>query len=128
MYTAFGTIVTAVVTPFAADGSVDHDELRRILRHLESNGSDGVVIAGTTGESPTLSDEEKLECFRTAIDEVGGRLAVIAGTVVAIMPVVGAILGVALIVAPAAAARLLVRDWRWCPPHRSRSAGPLRPP
>lgn len=80
MYTAFGTIVTAVITPFAADGSVDHDELRRILRHLESNGSDGVVIAGTTGESPTLSDDEKLECFRTAVDEVGGRLAVIAGT------------------------------------------------
>jgi 4-hydroxy-tetrahydrodipicolinate synthase len=80
MYTAFGTIVTAVVTPFAADGTVDHDELRRILRHLESNGSDGVVIAGTTGEAPTLSDDEKLACLRTAVDEVGGRVAVLAGT------------------------------------------------
>lgn len=80
MYTAFGTILTAVVTPFAADGSVDHDELRRILRHLEATGSDGVVVAGTTGESPTLSDDEKLAMFRTAVEEVGGRLAVIAGT------------------------------------------------
>lgn len=80
MYTAFGTIVTAVVTPFADDGSIDHDELRRILRHLESNGSDGVVIAGTTGEAPTLSDEEKMACLRTAVDEVGGRIAVLAGT------------------------------------------------
>lgn len=80
MHTDFGAIVTAVITPFGSDGSVDHDELRRILRHLESNGSHGVVIAGTTGESPTLSDDEKLACLRTAIDEVGGRMAVIAGT------------------------------------------------
>jgi 4-hydroxy-tetrahydrodipicolinate synthase len=80
MYTGFGTIVTAIVTPFAADGSVDHDELRRLLRHLESSGSDGVVIAGTTGESPTLSDDEKLDCIRTAVDEVGGRVAILAGT------------------------------------------------
>jgi 4-hydroxy-tetrahydrodipicolinate synthase len=80
MYTDFGTIVTAVVTPFGADGSVDHDELRRILRHLEATGSDGVVIAGTTGEAPTLSDDEKLACIRTAVDELGGRVAVLAGT------------------------------------------------
>jgi 4-hydroxy-tetrahydrodipicolinate synthase len=80
MEPVFGRIVTAVVTPFAADGSVDHDELRRILRHLESTGSDGVVVAGTTGEAPTLSDDEKLACLRTAIDEVGGRLSVLAGT------------------------------------------------
>lgn len=80
MFMGFGTIVTAVITPFAADGSVDHDELRRILRHLEATGSSGVVVAGTTGESPTLSDDEKLACFATAVDEVGGRLSVIAGT------------------------------------------------
>lgn len=80
MYRDFGTIVTAVITPFSADGGVDHDELRRILRHLESTGSDGVVIAGTTGEAPTLSDEEKLACVRTAVDEVGGRMMVLAGT------------------------------------------------
>jgi 4-hydroxy-tetrahydrodipicolinate synthase len=80
MEPVFGRIVTAVITPFAADGSVDHEELRRILRHLEATGSDGVVVAGTTGEAPTLSDDEKLACLRTAIDEVGGRLAVLAGT------------------------------------------------
>jgi 4-hydroxy-tetrahydrodipicolinate synthase len=80
MYTGFGTIVTAAVTPFDSSGEVDHDELRRLLRHLEATGSDAVVIAGTTGESPTLSDDEKLACIRTAVDEVGGRLAVLAGT------------------------------------------------
>ncbi|MCW2928947.1 MAG: dihydrodipicolinate synthase [Thermoleophilia bacterium] len=80
MYTEFGTIVTAVITPFAEDGSIDHDEFRRILRHLEANGSDGVVVAGTTGEAPTLSDDEKLALIRTAADEVGGRLSVLAGT------------------------------------------------
>src|SRR5687768_12435001 len=80
MYTGFGTIVTAAVTPFAQSGEVDHDEWRRLLRHLEATGSDAVVVAGTTGESPTLSDEEKLELVRTAVDEVGGRMAVIAGT------------------------------------------------
>ncbi|MCW2956254.1 MAG: dihydrodipicolinate synthase [Thermoleophilia bacterium] len=80
MYTGFGTIVTAAITPFDAHGAVDHGELRRLLRHLEATGSDGVVIAGTTGESPTLSDDEKVACFVTAVDEVGGRMAVLAGT------------------------------------------------
>lgn len=75
-----GTIVTAVVTPFGADGTIDHDEMRRVLRHLEETGSDAVVIAGTTGEAPTLSDDEKLDLVRTAVSEVGGRLRVIAGT------------------------------------------------
>ncbi|MCW2923875.1 MAG: Dihydrodipicolinate synthase [Thermoleophilia bacterium] len=80
MYTGFGTIVTAAVTPFGADGSIDHDEWRRLLRHLEATGSDAVVVAGTTGESPTISDEEKLELVRSAVDELAGRLRVIAGT------------------------------------------------
>ncbi len=80
MYTDFGSIVTAVVTPFAADGAVNHDELRRILRHLEDNGSDSVVVAGTTGESPTVSDDEKIAILKTALDEVGGRMKVLAGT------------------------------------------------
>ncbi|MCW2972709.1 MAG: Dihydrodipicolinate synthase [Thermoleophilia bacterium] len=80
MYTAFGSIVTAVITPFAADGAVDHDTFRGILRHLEATGTDSVVVAGTTGESPTLSDDEKLALFATAVDEVGGRMPVIAGT------------------------------------------------
>jgi 4-hydroxy-tetrahydrodipicolinate synthase len=80
MHTAFGSIVTAVITPFGPDGAVEHDVFRAILRHLEATGSDAVVVAGTTGESPTLSDEEKLALFRTALDELGGRLPVIAGT------------------------------------------------
>ncbi|MCZ4497117.1 MAG: Dihydrodipicolinate synthase [Thermoleophilia bacterium] len=80
MYTGFGTIVTAAITPFDAQGAVDHGELRRLLRHLEATGSDGVVIAGTTGESPTLSDDEKLACITTALDELGGRVKVLAGT------------------------------------------------
>ena len=80
MFTDFGAIITAVITPFAADGTVDHDELRRILQHLAATGSDGVVVAGTTGESPTLSDDEKLACLKTAIDEVGDRMSIIAGT------------------------------------------------
>jgi 4-hydroxy-tetrahydrodipicolinate synthase len=80
MYTDLGSILTAVITPFAADGRVDHDEFRRILRHLEGHGSDGVVVAGTTGESPTLSDDEKLDLLRTALDEVGGRVTVLLGT------------------------------------------------
>jgi len=80
MYTEFGTIITAAITPFASSGEVDHEEFRRLLRYLVDHGSDGVVVAGTTGESPTLSDEEKLACLRTAIDEIGDRASVLAGT------------------------------------------------
>lgn len=80
MYSGFGTIATAVITPFGADGAVEHDELRRIARHLEATGSDSIVVAGTTGEAPTLSDDEKLACIRTVVDEVGERIPVIAGT------------------------------------------------
>lgn len=80
MSTGFGTIATAMITPFGADGAVDHDEVRRIARHLERTGSDSIVVAGTTGEAPTLSDEEKLELVRTVADEVGARVTVIAGT------------------------------------------------
>lgn len=80
MFTDFGSIITAVITPFSPDGSVDHQEFRRILQHLASHGSSGVVISGTTGESPTLSDDEKLACLETAVDEVGDLLAIIMGT------------------------------------------------
>jgi 4-hydroxy-tetrahydrodipicolinate synthase len=65
-----------MVTPFADDGSVDYGAFRELARHLVDNGSDGVVVAGTTGESPTLSDDERLELFRVAIDAVGGRASV----------------------------------------------------
>jgi 4-hydroxy-tetrahydrodipicolinate synthase len=75
-----GEVLTAIVTPFKDDGSIDFDRFRDLLNHLLDNGSDGFVIAGTTGESPTLSDEERLELFRVAIDAVGDRGTVIAGT------------------------------------------------
>ena len=76
----FGEVLTAIVTPFREDGSVDLERFRELCLHLVGNGSDGLVVAGTTGESPTLSDEERFQLFETAVDAVGGRAAVIAGT------------------------------------------------
>jgi 4-hydroxy-tetrahydrodipicolinate synthase len=75
-----GEVLTAVVTPFAGDGSVNLESFRRLCGHLVDNGSDGVVVAGTTGESPTLTDEERLELFAAAVEAVGDRATVIAGT------------------------------------------------
>jgi 4-hydroxy-tetrahydrodipicolinate synthase len=75
-----GDVLTAVVTPFAADGSVELDAFRRLCAHLVENGSDGVVVAGTTGEAPTLTDAEKLELFTAAVEAVGDQATVIAGT------------------------------------------------
>jgi 4-hydroxy-tetrahydrodipicolinate synthase len=75
-----GNVFTAIVTPFREDGSIDFDAFQKLARHLVENGSDGVVVAGTTGESPTLSDHEKLELFAAAKDAVGGRATVVAGT------------------------------------------------
>src|SRR4029077_4201763 len=75
-----GEVLTAICTPFKEDGSVDFDRFRDLAQHLVENGSDGLVVSGTTGESPTLSDEEKLELFAAAVDAVGDRATVIAGT------------------------------------------------
>ena len=75
-----GEVLTAIVTPFDADGAVDYDAFRALARHLVENGSDGLVVAGTTGEAPTLSDDERIELFRVAVDEVGDRATVVAGT------------------------------------------------
>ena len=75
-----GEVLTAIVTPFRADGSVDVDAFRELAAFLVDHGSDGLVVAGTTGESPTLSDDEKLELFAAAIDAVGDRATVVAGT------------------------------------------------
>jgi 4-hydroxy-tetrahydrodipicolinate synthase len=75
-----GEVLTAIVTPFRDDGSVDYDRFRDLALHLLDNGSDGFVVAGTTGESPTLTDDERLELFRVALDAVGGRGTVVAGT------------------------------------------------
>ena len=75
-----GEVITATVTPFDADGHVDPDRYAELCRYLVDNGSDGVVVSGTTGEAPTLSDEERLELLRAALDAVGDRATVIAGT------------------------------------------------
>jgi len=75
-----GEILTAIVTPFRDEGSIDYDRFGELAQHLVDNGSDGIVVAGTTGESPTLTDEERLELFRVAVDKLGGRATVIAGT------------------------------------------------
>lgn len=76
----FGAVLTAVVTPFDEHLEVNYRVFRDILRMLVSNGSQGVVVAGTTGEAPTLSREEKLRLFETALTEIGDRYRVIAGT------------------------------------------------
>jgi 4-hydroxy-tetrahydrodipicolinate synthase len=75
-----GQLLTAIVTPFRADGSVDLDAFRALASYLVEHGSDGIVVAGTTGESPTLSDDEKLALFEVAVDELRGRATVVAGT------------------------------------------------
>ncbi|MFA4964927.1 MAG: 4-hydroxy-tetrahydrodipicolinate synthase, partial [Thermoleophilia bacterium] len=80
MTESLGTILTAMVTPFDADLAVDHDKLAALAAHLVDDGSDGLVVAGTTGESPTLDDEEKTAMFRTVVAAVGGRATVVAGT------------------------------------------------
>lgn len=75
-----GNVLTAMVTPFREDGSVDFDSFQRLARHLVENGSDGVVVSGTTGESPTLADGERIDLFRAAIEAVGDDATVVAGT------------------------------------------------
>jgi 4-hydroxy-tetrahydrodipicolinate synthase len=75
-----GEILTAIVTPFKRDGSVDLERFRALASHLVENGSDGVVVTGTTGEAPTLSDAERFELYEAAVDEVGDRASVVAGT------------------------------------------------
>jgi 4-hydroxy-tetrahydrodipicolinate synthase len=75
-----GEVLTAIVTPFQKDGAVDLELFRRLCAHLVENGSDGLVVAGTTGESPTLTDGEKLALFAAAVEAVGGTATVVAGT------------------------------------------------
>jgi 4-hydroxy-tetrahydrodipicolinate synthase len=75
-----GEVLTAIVTPFHPDGSLNVEKFRELAGYLVDHGSDGLVVAGTTGESPTLIDEEKLELFAAAVDAVGDRATVVAGT------------------------------------------------
>jgi 4-hydroxy-tetrahydrodipicolinate synthase len=75
-----GEVLTAIVTPFDKDGAVDYDRFRALARHVIDSGGDGLVVAATTGESPTLTDEERLELWAVSVDEVGDRATVIAST------------------------------------------------
>ena len=75
-----GEVLTAIVTPFHADGRVNVEKFRELCAQLVDDGSDGVVACATTGEAPTLTDEEKVELWQAAVHEVGGRATVIAGT------------------------------------------------
>lgn len=76
----FGQVITAMVTPFDRDGEIDFNATRNLVNHLIDNGSEALVVAGTTGESPTLSDEEKLALFKHVLKVAKGRVPVIAGT------------------------------------------------
>ena len=75
-----GEVLTAIVTPFREDGSVDLEAFSALCSFLLDNGSDGIVVAGTTGEAPTLTDEERFALFEAAVDTVGDRGTVVAGT------------------------------------------------
>lgn len=76
----FGRVLTAMVTPFNKDLSLNLSQARKLASHLVASGSDGLVIAGTTGESPTLTKDEKIELYRAVVEEVGGKAVVLAGT------------------------------------------------
>jgi len=75
-----GEVLTAIVTPFDDEGGVDIARFRALASHLVDNGSDGLVVSGSTGESPTLSDDERFRLYEAAVDEVGSRATVVAGT------------------------------------------------
>jgi len=77
---SLGTILTAMVTPFKSDLKLDVEALERLADKLLDNGSDGLVVAGTTGECPTLTDDEKVAMFKAVVGAAGGRGAVIANT------------------------------------------------
>jgi len=74
----FGRLITAMVTPFHKDGSLNLDGAKRLARWLQDNGNDGLVIAGTTGEAPVLTDDERLSLFKAVVEAV--TIPVIAGT------------------------------------------------
>jgi 4-hydroxy-tetrahydrodipicolinate synthase len=78
--TDFGMVLTAMVTPFKPDGSMDYKRAAELANFLAENGSDGLVVHGTTGESPTLTHEEEYELYRVVKKAVGGKIKVIAGT------------------------------------------------
>jgi 4-hydroxy-tetrahydrodipicolinate synthase len=75
-----GDVLTASVTPFDADGTVNLPKFRELATFLVENGSDGLVVTGTTGESPTLTDDERFALYETAVETIGDRATVVAGT------------------------------------------------
>jgi 4-hydroxy-tetrahydrodipicolinate synthase len=77
---SIGGILTAMVTPFDKDGALDEDAAVRLMHHLLENGSDGLVLAGTTGESPTLTDDEKIRLWELAVAETRRDATIVAGT------------------------------------------------
>ncbi len=76
----FGRLLTAMVTPFRADGSVDFDQAGKLAKNLVESGTDGLVVTGTTGESPVLTPEERLGMYRAVREAVGSSAQLIAGT------------------------------------------------
>src|SRR5690625_2755437 len=76
----FGSVLTAMVTPFDKNGELDLSAVEVLVNHLIANGTDGIVVGGTTGESPTLTHEEKLQLFNVVVKAVNKRVPVIAGT------------------------------------------------
>jgi 4-hydroxy-tetrahydrodipicolinate synthase len=76
----FGQVLTAMVTPFDQHGEIDFKAARTLVNHLMNNGTDALVVSGTTGESPTLTTEEQVELFKFVVEVVDGRIPVIAGT------------------------------------------------
>src|SRR5438067_13093267 len=75
----FGRVLTAMVTPMTIDGSLDEEAIGALATHLVERGNDGLVVSGTTGESPTTTDEEKERVIRTVVEAVGDRAHVVAG-------------------------------------------------
>src|SRR5919205_4160840 len=75
----FGAVLTAMVTPFDADGGLDLDAAQRLATHLVEQGHDGLVLSGTTGESPTTTDAEKDALLRAVVEAVGDRATIVAG-------------------------------------------------
>lgn len=75
-----GSVLTAIVTPFDERGKIDFDVFQRLAQHLVDQGSDGLVVVGTTGEAPTLSDSERNDLIRAALEAVGDRATVVAAT------------------------------------------------
>lgn len=75
----FGRVATAVITPFTSEGPIDYAAFWRLVRHLADNGTESIVVSGTTGDSPTLSKPEKMALFAAAVDAANGKVKVVAG-------------------------------------------------